>query len=116
MRDDASDTDADHVHETRIDDDRIGDDQIEEKRIDDERADDEPPEWSESEPARGPGRREDVAGVATDRTPGWLDNRARWLLVAVGLILVFVPEPVTSMIGLGFVIGGILLWVADLFE
>lgn len=60
-------------------------------------------------------RPEDVAAVATDRGPGWLDDRARWLLIVAGIVMIFVPEPVTSMIGLGFVVGGVLLWLADLF-
>lgn len=77
---------------------------------------DDPPEWSESEVSRGPGEPEDVAGVATDRTPGWLDERARWLLLVVGLVMVFVPEPVTTMLGVGFVVGAILLWIASPFE
>lgn len=58
---------------------------------------------------------DDVAAVATDRGRGWLDDRARLALIVLGVIMVFVPEPVTSMIGLGFIVGGILLWLADLF-
>jgi hypothetical protein len=44
-----------------------------------------------------------------------MDDRAQWLLIVAGIVMIFVPEPVTSMIGLGFVVGGVLLWLADLF-
>lgn len=95
----------DDAHDAEADVDRVPD-----------RSGDDPPEWSESGPSQGPGRPEDVAGVATDRTPGWLDERMAGLLVVVGVIMVFVPEPVTTMLGLGFVVGGLLLWLTDLFE
>lgn len=52
---------------------------------------------------------EDVAGVKSSGIGERIDGRTIAALVALGVVMVFIPEPITTILGLGFVVGGILL-------
>jgi len=66
-------------------------------------------------------RRTDDTGVDTvDETTGesaeqYVEEGLAALLLVVGIILFFFPEPFTSMLGIGLIIIGVLVWIADYF-
>lgn len=50
-----------------------------------------------------------------DSDDSYVEEGAAALLLVVGIILFFFPEPFTSLIGIGLIILGVLTWLADYF-
>lgn len=70
-----------------------------------------------SEGGQGGGQQaDDVAGVSSDLNSGLLRRWGKLGIIVVGVLMLFIPEPITSILGLVFIVAGILLWVADLIR
>jgi len=41
----------------------------------------------------------------------WLTRGIAWALLATGLVLFLFPEPATSMLGIGLITAGLVVWV-----
>lgn len=54
-------------------------------------------------------------GSSDDSDGEYVEEGAAALLLVVGIILFFFPEPFTSLVGIGLIILGVATWLADYF-
>ncbi|WP_089817705.1 hypothetical protein [Halomicrobium zhouii] len=97
------------------DDDATASGSLEDESVDDPRLRDDAGTATGDDVARATAQSDDEMVYAGGREAddGWLTRGLAWALLLTGLALFLFPEPATSMLGIGLIVAGLVVWVVS---